>query len=190
MIEARGLSCRCVWLRYNHYSTKFLLALCRLLGLTEYEYFGELRVGYHNFHRSRIISVLFILLTYIDILFISLLKVKLPALFSNRTIICDRWIPDIMVDLETDTGVEFRVGRLLTKAFLGIMPKRTRCFVVQRDREAILEGRPENAHDRNFPRRVELYERQANDLHLNIVDNNGTIDDAVASVKDSLDSGE
>ena len=55
-LSKNGEESRYVWLRYNHYITKFLLAFCRLSGLTKYENVQGVRVGYHEFYRSKIIS--------------------------------------------------------------------------------------------------------------------------------------
>ena len=56
----KGYDVDVVWLRYNHVITKPLLGLCRLIGLTKYETHDGIRVGYHDFYKSTIISCLFI----------------------------------------------------------------------------------------------------------------------------------
>ena len=150
---------RYVWLRYNHRLTKFLLALCRFSGFTKYENIGGVRIGYHEFYRSKIISYLFILFTYLDTFFATLVAVYMPALLSRKVVICDRWIFDIMVDLEVDTGIVFVQENFLSKVFKRIVPKGAHCFLLQRDQQELTKLRKENVLDKNFSKRLQLYQQ-------------------------------
>lgn len=178
-LEKRGKSCRYVWLRYNHYLTKGLLAFCRLAGLTKYEYFDGVRVGYHEFYRSKIISHMFIWLTYVDTLMASVVRVYIPAVFSDKVIVCDRWAIDIMVDLEVDTGIAFESGDFYHRMFTALLLKGSRSFIVDRDLELVRQVRKENVHDRNFLKRVKLYLRHGKHGYAAVVENNGEIGSAV-----------
>lgn len=181
-LSQRGIPCRTVWLRYNHYLTKLLLGFCRLVKLTEYEWVEGVRVGYHHFHRSKIVSWLFIILTYLDTLFASLVKVYVPALCSPQVILCDRWILDILVDLEVDTRIRFRDYPLVMRLFCGLQPGGSRCFLILRDDEEVKKSRKENRHDRNFPLRAALYRQYSRNGLVNVIDNNGDIRHAVQAV--------
>lgn len=181
-LESRGLQTRYVWLRYNHYLSKFVLAFCRYTGLTRYFHFVDSRVVYHDFHRSKIISWLFIATTFIDTLFASFFKVYLPALFTNKVIVCDRWVYDIMVDLEVDTRVQFSDGRWLKRLFLSLLPSASVCFVITREQSLVRGARDESLNDDNFPVRCELYLRHAKDGRLHSIDNNGSIEQSVEQI--------
>ena len=178
-LDNDGWNTQYVWLRYNHYLTKILLVFCRLIGLTRYEYPNGVRVGYHDFYRSRLVSVLFIAFTYIDTLLVSTLLVYLPSLFTTRALVCDRWVLDIMIDLEIDTRINFPAGGRLERLFLGLLPANAQCYLIQREQEEVLQCRPENLHDRNFPQRWELYAKYAERTWVTVVDNNSTIDKSV-----------
>ncbi|HHH44565.1 MAG TPA: hypothetical protein ENK49_10545 [Gammaproteobacteria bacterium] len=181
-LEADGLPTRYVWLRYNHYLTKILLAFCRLVGLTRYEYPDGVRVGYHDFYRSRLVSWLFVVFTYIDTLFVSILLVYIPAWLGSRALVCDRYVLDIMIDLEVDTRIRFAAGSRLERLFRSLMPAGAQCYLVMRDQTAVLECRPENVRDGNFQRRWMLYEEYATRSWVELVENNSTIEQAVARV--------
>lgn len=185
-LNESGISSKYVWLRYNHYLTKILLAYCRLARLTKYEYVNGIRVGYHNFSQSRLVSYLFILLTYIDTLFASLVNVYIPATIFQKIIICDRWIIDIMVDLEVDTGINFKHGELLTKIFNRIMPASSKCFLIERDQNTVMGARSEHKVDRNFPHRLNLYRRHSKNPAIEVIDNNGDIGQAVECIISAL----
>ncbi len=176
LLQSRGQTTRSVWLRYNHYTTKALLAVCRLLGLTKYEYTESGRVGYHEFYKSKVVSYLFIWLTFIDTLIASFVLVKIPSMLFSTVIICDRWILDILVDLETDTGIRLDEDSFIHKAFVSIMPSETTCVLIERDREAVVDSRKENARDKNFPIRLRLYQQHAKSLWVVPFRNNTSID--------------
>lgn len=181
-LEADGLPTRYVWLRYNHYLTKVLLAFCRAVGLTRYEYPDGVRVGYHDFYKSRLVSWLFVIFTYVDTLLVSVVLVYLPALLGSRALICDRYILDIMIDLEIDTRIRFSSGGRLERLFRGLMPAGSQCYLIMRDQAAVLQCRPENVRDRNFQRRWELYEEYAVHPWVELIENTSTIENAVTQV--------
>jgi hypothetical protein len=87
----------------SHYLSKPLLLFCRFVGLTEYENINGVRVGYHHFYRSKIISWLYVVLRGIDTWFDALFRVYIPARILGKTIICDRYIFDVLIDLMVDT---------------------------------------------------------------------------------------
>ena len=181
-LASKGQESHYVWLRYNHYFTKFLLGFCRLTGFTRYEYFEKSRVGYHNFYKSKIISWLFIILTYIDTLAVSIIKVYLPAFISNKTIICDRWVYDIVIDLEIDTHIDFTKGSFFPKSFKRLLPKNSLYFLIQRDYEKVRQVRDENMNDRNFSKRYGLYLKHSSEPDINVVDNNGSLEESINQV--------
>jgi thymidylate kinase len=181
-LERQGNTVNYAWLRYNHYLTKFLLAFCKFTGFTQYEYYENSRVVYHNFHKSKVISWLFIILTWIDTFFSSLVKVYIPLRFSKKTIICDRWVYDIMVDLETDTRIMFEPECFHTKIFKWLLPAESKSFLIMRDYEKIRQTRDESMNDSNFEVRFMLYKRHASDPDLMVVDNDGELAETVAFV--------
>ncbi len=160
MLSEFGVPSRYVWLRYNHYMSKGLLAFCRLAGFTRYEKIEGVRVGYHEFYRSKVISWSYVVLVYLDTLIASIIKVYIPHFLRNHVTICDRWILDILVDLELDTRIRFDPSAGIGRIFVRLVPMRCHSFVIYRDHQALIESRRENALDRNFSKRLSLYERQ------------------------------
>jgi thymidylate kinase len=185
-IEKEEKSTRYVWLRYNHYLTKSLLGICRIIRLTKYEYPNGIRVGYHEFYRSKYISLLFILLTFIDTLFITIVTVYLPAIFTKQIIFCDRWIFDILVDLEIDTRISLSEHFLIEKIFKKLIPHTAVCFLIRRNFDHVKEQRIEHAYDRNFKQRFQIFERLIKDKRLIVVENNKELKCAIDSVNNIL----
>lgn len=189
-LENNNIQTRYIWLRYNHYLSKFVLAFCRFTGLTRYIHFTDSRVVYHDFYRSKVISWMFITTTFIDTFFVSLFKVYIPRLFSSKVIVCDRWIYDIMVDLEVDTHIKFSNDGWLKKIFMSLLPADAPCYLISRDMDKVRKERDESLNDDNFPIRCELYKRHSEDDRLIIVDNNGTIDMSVQQIYKKFDKTE
>jgi len=184
-INNKGIKTRYIWLRYNHYLTKLLLIFCRIVGLTEYHTINGQRIGYHNFYKSKIVSYLFIALTYIDTLTVTILLVYLPSMFGKSTIICDRWVLDILIDLEIDTKLSL-TDTLISRMFYALVPKNAKCFIVYRDYNSVLHARDEHSIDNNFKARYELYYSREYS-NFNVISNtkklNDVIHDAVKMVE-------
>lgn len=183
----QGIKPRYAWLRYNHYLTKLLLAFCRFAKYTRYKHFKKSRVVYHDFHQSKLISYMFVWSTYIDTFFASIIKVYIPLCFSNRVIICDRWIYDIMVDLEVDTKLNFNSGSFFNRLYKNLLPKNVNYFLIMRSFELVKTTRDESINDDNFSIRYKYYQRHANDPELNVINNDGTIEDSVKQVMGKID---
>jgi len=186
-LEARGYRSICVWLRYNHYLTKILHVFCRLSGLTRYEWHDGIRVGYHEFYRSAIISRLSIILNFIDTFFATLILVYVPALLTKRIIVCDRWVVDILIDLQVDTHRDLSPDSLWSRLFLAFIPRDSKCFVIQRNAAVTENARPEHAYDKNYVFRRELFAQWSRQPWCIAVDNNGPVEDTVSQVISTLE---
>lgn len=174
-----------VWMRYNHYLTKPLLLLCRLLGLTWYEP-EDPRVGYHEFYKSKVISWLFIFLTYVDTLLASVVCVYVPAYVFGKVVICDRWVLDILVDLGVDTRRSVDSSLFWVRTFLALIPGGTKCFVIERDSSLVEKARSEHQVDKNYPCRLELFQKVSAFPIAIPVENNSSIDKSVRRILNFL----
>ena len=185
-IDARGLPSSYVWLRYNHYFTRILHAFCRVAGYTRYENYNGTRIGYHDFHRSELISWMAIVLNLVDTFLATLIYVYLPLLLSQRVVFCDRWVFDILVDLAVDTHKELTPLPRWGKAFLWLIPQSAKCFLIQRNIEALEEARPDNKFDRNFQRRWQLYDMLSKDHRIIKISNKNTVKQSINEIFNNL----
>jgi thymidylate kinase len=173
---------RYVWLRYNHYFTKLILIICRLIRLTSYENHNGVRVGYHYFYKSKIISFLFISLTWIDTFIATFFTVYIPAFFG-RTVVCDRWIPDILIDLAVDTHCLIDEDSKLYKFFYKLVPKSATLLMVNREFDEIYNAREEHQYDKYLNKRFNLYEELKKSGKCQIIDNTKELDSTLSQVK-------
>ena len=185
-LQNKKIKTKYVWLRYNHYLTKFLLAFCRYAGFTEYKHFTNSRVVYHNFYRSKFISWLFIFLTFIDTFAASVCLVYIPLFFSKKIIICDRWVFDIMVDLEVDTHIGFTNHSLISKIFKMLIPKNCKYFLIFRNIDKVRNTKDESIRDKNFPVRYELYLSHSTDPLVRLINNDDTLENSVHQIINQL----
>lgn len=147
-----------LWLRFNHVLTKPLLALCRLIGLTRYEVVDGIRVGYHDFFRSRLVAWTFVLLQYVDALRVRWFCIGPKLGDPRKVLILDRYVYDILVDLGVDTRLAGLCDNWAGRWFNRLLPRGAVCLHLIRGKEELLEARPEAAVDDNFPLRLRLYE--------------------------------
>jgi hypothetical protein len=185
-LRIEGKKVRVVWLRYNHYLTKIALAFGRLFGYTVFENYPDCRVSYHEFYRSKLLTHLFIWLTLLDTALATFFIIYLPMRFSNCIVICDRWIPDILVDLEIDTHRELHGNHIYSNFFWALVPDSATLMVVHRDYDEIRNARPEHYYDKNLKRRYELYRALPGEKNLALIDNTGSLDDAIRQAFDCV----
>ena len=179
----KGYDVDVVWLRFNHVITKPLLGFCRLIGLTKYETYDGIRVGYHDFYKSSIISFLFILFQYLDAVRVKYTRIVPILKRSNHIIILDRYVYDILIDLAVDTRKENLIYSWFGRRFRDLLPKDSITILVRRNLETVLSVRPEGKVDRNFESRYKYYQQLGNNLGITIINNEGTLDDLLSSAK-------
>jgi thymidylate kinase len=176
-LREQGYTVNVEWLRFNHVLSKPLLGLCRLIGLTRYETHDGIRVGYHDFHRSRMISWLFVLFQYLDAMRVKYFKI-MPGIKGDRNVlILDRYVYDILVDVMVDTGMDTLHEGRMGRAFLRLLPPDTRLILVNRELDRVLDARPEGRVDQNFIKRYRHYQAIAAHADVNTIDNNGPLAD-------------
>lgn len=184
-LREKGYTVDILWLRFNHVISKPLLGLCRLLGYTKYETTNGIRVGYHDFYRSSIISFLFIVFQYLDAARVKYTKI-LPLLRKkNHIIILDRYVYDILIDIAVDTRIEHLLSSRIGRKFKQLLPDESKTILVSRSLSDVLEARPEGKVDRNFESRFHHYVELANEPSVTVINNNGTLDELLANANKS-----
>ena len=172
-----GYNVDILWLRFNHVITKPLLAFCRLTGLTKYETVNGIRVGYHNFYKSSIISSLFIFFQYLDAIRVRYTKILPKLKDENNVLILDRYVYDILIDIAVDTGNKKIFQSWMAKKYRELLPENVVTILVQRDLNDILIVRPEGKVDRNFESRYHYFKELEGSSNINTIKNDKALDD-------------
>jgi thymidylate kinase len=185
-LRSKGYPVTVLWLRFNHVLSKPLLGLCRIMGLTTYRIEKGVRVGYHEFQDSPVISRLFIVLQYLDAALVRWFRIGPRLLRKNQIIILDRYVYDILIDLMVDTGIDELWDRWAGRAIVRLVPKDALVLALSRDAEDLLRARPESEVDKNFSKRLELYEQISQKYNLDPVRNSGSRDELLARVAERV----
>lgn len=183
----RGIRSTTYWLRFNHVISKPLLGFCRLIGLTRYENIGGIRIGYHEFSKSRIISWLFIALQYLDALRVKYFKIFPASFKKNHIIILDRFVYDILIDMSVDTNIDLFSSRVY-KCFTNLVPKNAKIILIDRDMDEVLKCRPEGVVDKYFKKRRVLFDRLKHENNIIVIENSRTIEEMREQVIDILEA--
>jgi len=181
-LEREGLSTRYEWMRYNHRLIKPIHGLCRLVGLSRaYEVDGH-HIWRHEFYRSNLFSSCYIALTWLDVLLGRvLLEIRL-LLRQVDVVVCDRWVPDVIVDLVVDTRRRGLLHGKWYKRFSRTLPSRVRSYLIERDQENICLCRPDVRRDAAFSFRRRLYRKLAGKPSIVVVQNDGTLNMTVDTI--------
>lgn len=172
--EARGEKVDVQWLRFNHFYVKPLLAVGRLLGMTVYEEVQGHRLGYHRFGKSALARRAYYWLQMLDAKRAARRYLGSEARSRFDLIVLDRFAFDIAVDMSVATGDPEFLGTAVAKKLIALLPAGALVFGIQRDKQGILDCRPESALDRDFEPRLAQYERIYQRDDVLVLHNNGT----------------
>ncbi len=181
-LEEEGLATRYEWLRYNHRLVRPVHGLTRLVGLSRRYVVEDTYLWRHEFHRSPLFSSFYIVLTWLDVWLGRLLLAARLMLRNVDIVVCDRWVPDILVDLAVDTRRRSLLGGKWRARFMRILPAGTRQYLIVRDSNRIVVLRPDVMRDMSCSFRRRLYGRLQQNPDIVVVRNNGTVDAAVDAV--------
>ena len=164
-LAARGRRAGHLWLRFPFLLSLPLLAYARWRGYSWQERHGDVSHGYWSFRRSRLLRALLPWTLLADAVIAALHKIYIP-LSLGRTIVCERFALDMLVDLAVaceDAGLHRRLpGRLYPR----LLPRGTVVTVLDLDPETARERRPDLRTDRRLDARMAMFRRLAADLAL------------------------
>ena len=163
-----------VWLRFNHYSAKFINMVGRLTGKSYYETYSWGKLGYHDY--NGFIGVLYIIAVYIDHLFFNIFFRK-RHLKPNKNYLIDRFIIDIIADLIVDTKrsnmVFFLFGPFLRKEL-----KLSHAFILKCDKEIVISRRRDILDDKSYDAKIAAYKLIASRFRIK------TLDSGILTIRD------
>jgi len=170
-----------VWLRFNHYSAKFINMVGRVIGKSYYETYSWGKLGYHDY--SGFIGVFYIIAVYIDHLIFNTFFRK-RHLKPNKNYLIDRFIIDIIADLIVDTN-KTNMILLLFGPFLKKELKVAHAFILICDKEIVYSRRVDIIDDKRYDAKINAYKLIAIRFNITTV-NSGvlSIDEFVSKIID------
>ena len=173
-LENSGKKCRHLWLRFPFFFSIPMLAYARWRGYSWHEVNGEVDHGYWDFNRSWLMRTLFPWVLLVDASFAALVKIYFP-LFLGKTIVCERFALDMLVDLSIALRDPSLISHLPGKLFLGLIPEDAKILILDLDKETICNRRHNLIFDHTLALRLETYRLFATQLKLPIIDNHQAI---------------
>jgi len=158
-LEKQDIDCEYRWFGAKHFFSLPLLVYARLLGLSEVEELESGRkIGYHYFWRSILLETLYPILLFIDTLFIYLVQIYIPTKLRGRTLVCDRFIHDILVRAMLSTDDDSLHQTYLGTAFLSLVPEQSVTVLLIADTEVFRSRRDDVREDKSLDRMISLYD--------------------------------
>ena len=154
-IEKEKLPVKYVWFRRPYFLSFFILGLSKFSGFTKYNGDRSGKITQFNF-KSMPFKVLYPFTVLVDTLFYYLLRIGIPTKLGT-TVVCDRWVQDIMIDISVDTNNLNFDDTLIGRAFNSIAAKATLVVAVDASQRTLIDRRPETKLDTNLRTRLALY---------------------------------
>jgi len=175
-----------VWMRFHHVFSLPLLALARLLGLTEVQ---QLSCGgtvtYHHFSRVKPVEIAYGYLLLLDTMLASSLKVYV-RLTMGKTVVCDRFTYDTLVDLMISTDKHVIVNSFITKCFLSLATRAIAIILIATP-QTLRDRRKDVQEDRYLDLKVELYNTLSKRCKIPVLNGQGSIPEVHSSILRILD---
>lgn len=172
-----------IWLRSPKLLSKPLMGYCRVVKLTKYRYINGIRVGGHEFYRSKLVSLIFPWLQLLDFKIFNYFKIK-KNLKSNKIIIMDRYGLDTLVDLMIDTKRYNLYEETIGKYFINMLPDGTNIIILDADESILQTRRADVKYDKNISIKRKLYRTLGEKLNIPIIDNTKPINEVKNAIWD------
>lgn len=182
-LRKEGIKCEYKWLRFYHFFSLPLLTLARLMGLSEVVTLKSgKKIGYHYFYKSRVISSIYPVFLLIDALIFTTIKIYIPIKLFKKTVVCDRFIYDTIVDLMVSTRnyeiYKSKIGEL----FLSLIPKDSKVIMLVTDEEILKNRREDVMYDKTLNLRIKLYKKLAGEFGIPMIDGGLSVEEVQESL--------
>jgi hypothetical protein len=171
----QGIKPRHLWMRFPFFLTLPLLAYARLRGFSWYETCGGNRQGYWDFRRSWLLRTVLPWVLLIDTAIAALFRVHLP-LRRGQTIVCERFVFDILVDLSLAFDDPDLHRKLPGRLYLRLVPCNARCVILYLDPDTLRARRSDLEIDKRLEARLAGFQRLAQDLGLTMLSSHMSIE--------------
>jgi thymidylate kinase len=172
---SHGLNTVAVWSRFQNYSSKPLLAMTRLTGHNYYRQIDGVLFGYHSFEHLAGYRELFAILQAIDVNIAAYRRIHRKRRKASA-IICERGPWDTLVDVISDTGLNWMLKPRIGRLYGFFMHRQSSVLLISRSLKSILLARPELKYDPKLKKRMRLYFKLAAQNNWAVIDNNGPLE--------------
>ena len=157
-----------VWLRYPFLFSIPLLIFARFRGHSWHENTNGFNHGYWDFRSSLLLRTFFPWTMLIDAILASIGKIFIPILVG-RTIICERYVLDMLIDMSMAIGDCHIHQRLPGRFFLYLIPPASNIFILDLGIESIHHRRSDLMADHRLQLRLDTFNKFAKDLSIPVL---------------------
>jgi dTMP kinase len=130
-LNHRGFKVKRIWFRWVAFISYPILALCRILGYTKWRVIERSGVRYaeRRFYLNKALAKLWPWFFTVDVLIHTIFKIFI-WISLGYTILIDRYIPDILVDLMYETRDYQIPRRLAGRLLISLIPKGSKLIII------------------------------------------------------------
>lgn len=181
-LRKNGVCCKHLWLRFPFFASLPLLAYARWRKYSWFEETDGVRHGYWNFGHSWVLRVFLPWTLLVDATLAALLQIW-TSLWLGKTIVCERFVLDMLVDLGvafSDSGLHHRLpGRL----YVHLLPSDATVIFLDLDTEAIRARRSDLRSDHRLEARLEAFRRLGKDYAVTVLSSRQSIDQVSKDIR-------
>ncbi len=184
-LKAEGIAVEHRWVRFPFFLSIPLLAYAKLRGWSWYEQTGTVRHGYWDFRGSPVLRTLLPWTLLADAAIAALRRVYTP-LWRGRTIVCERFVLDMLVDLSVAIGNPAIHRTIPGRLFPRLIPRDSGVAVMDLDAATIRSRRADLQLDRRLEERLAMFRILAHDLSLPIIRSSASVDEVNRHLETTL----
>lgn len=187
-LDQRDIDCEYRWFGAKHIVSLPLLAYARLVGLSEVtELESGRKIGYHYFWRSRLLKTFYPISLFIDTLFVYFFQIYIPTVIFDRTLVCDRFVHDIVIQAMLSTGDDNFYQTFLGDAFLRLVPEQSLIVLLTGDAETLRSRRDDVREDDTLEQMITLYSKLTESKGVHQIDADKSPERIHAEIRECLD---
>ena len=157
-LRGQGIKVRHLWLRFPFLFSTLLLVYARWRGYSWSEEQAGARHGYWDFRRSWLMRHVFPWILLLDALLAALWNIYFP-LWLGWTIVCERFVLDMLVDLAVAYDDTSFFAHLPGRWYLRLLPANTAAIILDLDVTTIRQRRPDLRSDHQLATRLEAFQQ-------------------------------
>jgi len=167
-LHKSGIKSKYVWFGNAHILDYPLMAVCRILGFTVIHKVNGTSVSEHKYYKNKAISKIWPYIRLLDVAMLASFWIKL-LLWRGFTVVCDRFVPDIFVNIMVDIDDDKLYKKLSGRVLLGLMPRPLLSVCLDVDAEIALQRKRDVPEIGYLNRRRKAYSIVCKYLEIPIV---------------------
>ena len=184
-LRSSGKSCSHLWLRFPFLLSYPFLAFSRLRGYSWHEQENGHKHGYWSFQDSLLMREVFPWVYLIDAMIASLVRLRIP-LWLGRTIVCERFVLDMLADVMVALNNPGFIHTLPGRAFLRVLPTCTEVIILDLDLHSIRKRRRDLQRDKRLECRIEAFRRIAEVGSFDLVSTMPSVEESSKAIRRQL----